>query len=352
MNNWFCNRTPRSFYAVLLILYAAMCAKGGHAQVTHEVSANAIIDLSALDVEGVDKDIVTRGLVEAGYQVSVQQMTGYLSVVMLRGENASDYVGDIQAFSNIDEDEFEGIYEAWGQYEFTDTNGIKAGFVDLNNDFAFAQNALEFMNGSMGLSPTVFTLPTYPDPAASLVVNVGVFPNHTLRVAAAAGSGRNSFSDRFYIGEWHYQTDNLSIKIGGWEHDGEFLKLTDNSPNQGANGAYAVLEGPIAQSDWYYYLQLGASDAIVAEIDRHLGLGVISRNAFDNDTLMFGAAYTIVRLSNYLPVTHSAEKAFEVFVKSQVATWLAIKPNLQYIANPAGENRNELVATLRFELSY
>ncbi|NMH59233.1 carbohydrate porin [Alteromonas ponticola] len=337
---------------LLLPLYLGAATTPLHAQVAHSFNANGIVDVSVFNVDGVDKNSVSRGLVEAGYAVSSDNLAGYVSAMALRGDNASTYIGDVQAFSNIDENEFEGIYEAWGHYRFTDTFSIKAGRVDLNNDFAFATNALEFLNGAMGLSPTVFALPTYPEPATSVIVDMTLNPNHSIKAAAAAGAGRSSFADRFYIAEWHYRADTLSVKLGGWEHNGEFFSLTDEIPRQGTGGAYAIVEGKLGQPDWHYYVQLGVSDTIVAEIDRHVGVGVTVNNLAGNESLMAGIAYTVVRLSNVVPASHSSEKALELFFKSQLREWVSVKPNLQYIANPSGESRNHFVGTLRVEMSY
>ena len=51
--------------------------------------------------------------------------------------------------------------------------------------------------------------------------------------------------------------------------------------------------------------------------------------------------------------TDDAELAVELFYKVQLGPWVALKPDLQYIANPGGAGLDDAwVATLRLELVY
>ena len=45
---------------------------------------------------------------------------------------------------------------------------IKFGKVDASSEVAYVEHASVMLNSSFGVSPTIFALPTYPDPATSL----------------------------------------------------------------------------------------------------------------------------------------------------------------------------------------
>jgi carbohydrate-selective porin OprB len=79
------------------------------------------------------------------------------------GENGSDYVGDAQGFSNVDDDSHTLLYELWAEQKLPGTNWrARVGKIDANTLFATVENGADFLNSSMGYSPTIMQLPTYP----------------------------------------------------------------------------------------------------------------------------------------------------------------------------------------------
>tara|TARA_R110002072_G_scaffold303123_1_gene494621 strand:+ start:24238 stop:24924 length:687 start_codon:yes stop_codon:yes gene_type:complete len=84
------------------------------------------------------------------------------------GLDASSLIGDLQVFSNIDADGRNQVSELWYEHVWEDTPWrVLVGKVDANTQFAFVENGLTFLQSSMGFSPTIFVMPTYPDPAFS-----------------------------------------------------------------------------------------------------------------------------------------------------------------------------------------
>src|ERR1700759_1868267 len=92
---------------------------------------------------------------------------------------------------------------------------IKVGKVDAPTEFAAPAGGAGVLNSSFGYSPTLFLLPTYPDPAMS--VNAFYYPAPWLSFSAGVydGSGErgvltgsygpkyffNGPGDYFFIGE-------------------------------------------------------------------------------------------------------------------------------------------------------
>jgi carbohydrate-selective porin OprB len=73
--------------------------------------------------------------------------------------------GAAQLYSNIDASSRTTLYEIWFEQRLMyDRLRFKAGKIDANTEFAVVQNAGEFLNSSMGYSPTIVTFPPIPSP--------------------------------------------------------------------------------------------------------------------------------------------------------------------------------------------
>lgn len=345
-----CN--TRALMFLLLCCYVSEAySQEDTAPKSSEFSATLVIDTSIFSIRDNPEHSVTRGLLDLSYEYSSESWSIFSNLQLQRGGNGSDDIGDIQAFSNIDEADFEKIYEAWLQFEVSNDMRIKVGQIDMNGEFAFADNAADFINSSMGFSPTIFALPTYPDPALGGVLGYRLSQNSELSVGFNAGADHDDFSDMFYIAEWRYLADNVLFKIGVWHHDGQFEYLDNVGSANGVKGLYAIAEGQIQASDIGYYLQYGTANEEVSEITQHLGVGFTGKiNELNN--LSMGIGMSAVQISRYLGTPESTEIAWEMFAIYEISDNFIIKPDLQYIASPAGEARNEMVATFRLELSF
>jgi len=61
-----------------------------------------------------------------------------------------------------------------------------------------------------------------------------------------------------------------------------------------------------------------------------------------------------VHFSDDAGIGDDAETAFELYYKRQVAPWLVLKPDVQYIANPGGDPAvdDAFVVSLRVQLDF
>lgn len=79
------------------------------------------------------------------------------------------YDDEAQIYSNIDASSRTTLYEAWFQKSFfSERIRLKAGKMDANTEFAAGSTAADFLNSSMGFSPTILSFPSYPEPKAGL----------------------------------------------------------------------------------------------------------------------------------------------------------------------------------------
>lgn len=108
----------------------------------NEFSANIINDTSRLVSGGIDKTTAIRTLASISAEFSLNDnYTLYADVAMLRGDNGTLDTGAIQAYSNIDEDEFSKIYEVWIEGNYQDRSvRFKLGQIDANSEFAYVNH--------------------------------------------------------------------------------------------------------------------------------------------------------------------------------------------------------------------
>lgn len=318
--------------------------------------------------------------------MSWEGATVFLNFQNHNGPDATaDDVGDAQAFSNIDSDGRAEIAELWFEQVLGDGQArIKVGKVDTNSEFAYVDNGAEFINSSMGFSPAIFVLPTYPDPAMS--VNVFVYPTDHFYAGAGLYDGSSnegvptgsrgpktffeSPADLFVIGEvgvtWDGDGDNLPgrLAVGGWWHTGTFARF-DGTTDEETGGLYLVfdqtlwLENPEVPDDGQglgLFLQYGYADADVSSIEHHAGGGLAWTGPIDgrdDDVLGIGVSTVWFSDETGAGFTEDTETAIELFYKAQVLPWVSVKPDLQYISNPGGGGLDDaLVATIRVEANF
>jgi carbohydrate-selective porin OprB len=306
------------------------------------------------------------GLLGLSYQLSSNTAV-YGDLQFNRGKNGSEAVGDLQAYSNIDADNFSAIGELWIQHELP-TLGLrfKLGQVDANNEFAYVDHAVEFINSSMGFSPTVTYLPTFPEPRLSL----NAFWHSDTIGGFGFGAYTNedrSFESPFVISQWKKQWSDLEVSLGYWsQKDASKFNVANDNTAQSlaeegtATGLYATLSGNIEQSIFAsnttgWFIQLGSSDQSYSEITKHIGAGLTLYGLGKANNDLAGIGLTYIETNPRLSFEYAgSETALEVFYKRQLSDKISLKPDLQIVLNPASEPNIEdaIVFTLRAEFAF
>ena len=315
-------------------------------------------DYSHVASGGLVQENTSRALALIGLTFDVSEHhTVYAEGQAQRGDDGSEFSGDIQAYSNIDEEDFSKLYELWleGDYEKSRIR-FKFGLVDANTEFAYVDNAGEFINSSMGFSPTIAYLPTYPEPRPSLNLFIGLASSSNL----GFGLYVDEDDELFIVSEWKTEFDKMLFKIGLWHQSGDVERFDQAGTEDGAIGYYAIAEGEaslgLAQSsNSGWYTQLGYTDKSVSAINIHFGVGLTFFDTFQRKGDAFGLGVTYVKTSQYLSSElNKDETSFELFYRAQVTENIAIKPDIQFIASPASspDVKDALVLTFRTELSF
>jgi porin len=243
------------------------------------------------------------------------------------GPDGSMLIGDLQVFSNIDADGRNQVSELWYEHVWEDTPWrVRLGKVDANTQFAFVENGLEFLQSSMGFSPTIFVMPTYPDPAFSANVfyepdegfftGVGIYDGSLAQGIPTGSRGPGQLfrrSDVFVIGKvgWRWnagvtlEDDSASLPgrfaAGAWFHNGQFDRF-DGASQSGTEGIYLLIDQTVyRESDdpedgqgLGVFAQYGYADPDVSPFEHHVGAGLTWTGALpgrDEDALGLGLSW-------------------------------------------------------------
>ncbi|MBU2893176.1 carbohydrate porin [Colwellia sp. D2M02] len=328
---------------------------------SHEFTATVVNDASNVVSGGVNETSAVRTLVNASALFNLSEhYSFYADGALLRGDDGGLDTGAIQAYSNIDEAEFEDIYEVWFEGNYQEQGlRFKLGQIDANSEFAFIEHGGEFIHSSMGFTPTIAFMPTYPMPTLAGAINWQATESGNIAFGFFSDDS-NEFDEVFYIAEWAQRFNNVVAKIGVWHQTGDIETFTVANHKEGTEGAYMIVEGSLdnhwlssQSSSWF--AQMGYADDEVSELNFHFGAGIAWYAPFNRAGDKTGIGVNHVSTSHYLHnELQKSETAYEVFYRFQVNDYLAFKPDIQYIVSPATDKSldNVLVVTLRTEITF
>ena len=338
-------------------------------------------------------------------------LSGFFDLMWINGGQPSKYVGDAQMVSSIAAPPALRVYEAWLQYNVADAGfSILAGRYDLNTEFHRLNSANLFLNSSFGtggaFGASGFAGPsTFPDPSVGVRLGYKPDANTILRAAVLDGAppdGMNGspppFNERaglLLVTEAAFLTRGSTtdpagnsrprfgqfsglppyddkFAIGAWYYTGDFNDLSEVAANGdpkrhwGEAGAYLVLDRLLATLDQRRitgFLQLGVADPAVDRFGLYLGAGLTTTGllpARRDDQAGISAAvarngshYVAAQQQDGLPVSGS-ETAIELTYLAQLASWLAVQPDVQYVIHPNTDPRvaNATVVQLHFAMTF
>jgi porin len=361
-----------------------------------------------------DSDLHVQLALDGARLLGLTGVTGWLDATWIYGGQPNLFAGAVQGVSNISAPQALRLYEAWLQYNTPENRfSILAGRYDLNTEFYHLRSASLFLNNSFGVGaefgqsgiggPSIF-------PNTSLAVRFAYKPisNAVLRFAILDGapfdpqpgsSGPfNPHNGLLLVTEAAYLTRNLAdepavssrfrigrqsglppyddkVAVGTWYYTASLNDLSSvNSSGapvrrEGEGGAYVLLDRSLYKSQddpkrrVTGFVELGIADQLVDRFGSYIGAGVtvagLIRDRPDDE---LGLAMAMARNGSHyiesqqvagLPVT-AAETVIELSYLAQIASWLAMQPDLQYVNHPNIDPRlnGAVVAQLQFELRF
>lgn len=278
------------------------------------------------------------------------------------------YSREAQIYSNIDASSRTTLYEIWIEHRFfNDRLRLKGGKIDANTEFAVVRGSGDFLNSSMGYSPTIMALPTYPEP--KLGMSAFFHPIHRYGVGLGLGVFQTAGSGTFSMvepgEEWHAGAGELPgrVSFGYWRLDGKIARF-DGSEASGSQGFYSVMEQsvlrqPLEQGERRIttFLQVGWADGAVSPFTRHVGGGAVLQGPFrkrSDDGI--GVAATWVHLSSdpNAEFDRPTELTLESYYKVSFNKHVALVQDFQYLHHPGGASSNPdcPVVTPRLVISF
>ena len=275
------------------------------------------------------------------------------------------FIGDYQVANNIEAGdhaflEYFSLQQSFGKFS------IKVGLQDMNENFASLDAAGEYVNSSFGIHPALSTnMSVAIFPLTGLGAEIHYDINDSWHIQAAVYDGEipsfednpynlnwhlNKDSGALFIGEGQYHTDNGTYELGGFYHTAEkkygvYANIEQEVWNNGTRSLKPFAQ--VSFANGMVNSQQTTDNSLVCGNYFHLAAGINLEGVFSKENNdMTGLAFTSVFLSE-----KKTETAIEFFYQYQLTDNLLIKPDVQYIINPAGTELpvdNALVGTLRF----
>ena len=268
------------------------------------------------------------------------------------------FIGDYQVANNIEAGNYAfmehfSLQQSLGKFSF------KIGLQDMNENFASIDAAGEYVNSSFGIHPALssnMSVAIFPLTGLGAEIHYDINDNWHAQVAVYDGEIPSFEDDNLYnlnwglskeegalfIGEGQYVRDNGTYELGAFYHTAEKkYGVYANAEQEVWNNGTRSLK-PFAQVSY-------ANGDIKCDNSFHLAAGLNLEGVFSKESNdMMGLAFTSVFLAD-----KKAETAIELFYQYQVTDNFVIKPDIQYIVNPAGMDfqvDNALVGMLRFAI--
>lgn len=294
------------------------------------------------------------------------------------GEPTANFVGDFQGVSNIEAGNHTFLYELYYRHEFSDMQ-FTVGLQDMNTEFANSEYAALFQNSSFGIHATIAsetTSPIYPLTALGVVGSWNVTEQSTVKLGLFDGSPEDFQGNEhninwcvckdcgyMAIAELNHAAEYLGslpgmVKIGGYFANS--LKHEQIHPSLPAKdyGFYAVIEQTVMKNknndgslSLFSQIAVAPQNTVHNRLYYSLGLhhtGIISSRP--DDIAGIALASAVFREDNT-----AAETVIEGSYQAAVNEHFFVKPNVQYIINPAGTEAslaNALVASVQFGFNF
>lgn len=367
---------------------------------------------------GAQRGAVGLGAAAAQFTLKLRRLVGwkgaelFLYLVGLHGGAPDDLVADVQGVSTLEAPAAVRPMELWLQQNMLGNRlSLLVGQYDLNSEFYFTRSGNLFLNGSPGIGAE-FGLSGVEGPSSFPFTSVGgrldFKPTHNSVVRAAVldgvpvdrpGGGVHLFAPgdglllvgevallsrpdtlarrqyrQFLIGRGMPRPYAGKVAIGSWYYTARFPDLvdtlSDGEPVQrhGSAGVYLIADQTLwraprgGPSLLTAYAQIGLGDPRVNQIGSYRGGGLtltapFPKRAQDELGIAVAAArngshFVLAQAASGLPAPN--ETALELTYFAQLAPWIALQPDVQYVINPGGDGatRNALVLTLQLALSH
>lgn len=288
------------------------------------------------------------------------------------GEPSANLVGDFQGVTNIEAGNLTFMYELWYKQQI-DKITVTAGLQDLNVDFAATSYGASFNNSSFGIQSSIASnipSPIFPLTALGVSLQWNISPTFSWEMALFDGTPDEYESNPYNI-HWKLSKNDGYLAISEWQLSASLLHNLEGKYKLGVYthrkcdstqttlhnyGLYIIADQQIVKTDKGgvgLFSQLGWSPSKNCN-NYYCSLGVNWQAPFacrEND--MCGIAFAYAGIHNNNGV--GGELSIEALYKAQLTKNLYLKPDIQYVVNPAGTDAklpNALVGMVRVGIEF
>ena len=367
--------TLHSFYFLLLLLFVP-CAVDAQEKTNESLYFGATYtgDLVTNIKGGIKTGTAYLGMatIDAGFDTEkAKWWKGGDAFVKLAnthgGEPTAHLVGDFQGVSNIEAGNLTWLYEFWYRQRFGNLS-VTVGLQDLNVNFAADECAAGFTNSSFGIHSSIadnIPSPIFPLTALGVNLNWDISPSMVLKMAVFDGTPDDLENNPYNIhwqlsreqgvltvGELQLNRSLFANKRGNYKIGGYFHQHNDSTNEEQQNGG----------------IYFAGNQQITDKIDVFSQIGLSPKRNNHNHYYSIGLKYSDIfknRPDDYMGMAvayagidsnpNGGETVIEIIYQCQICSNVYIRPDIQYIVNPAGTDQklgNALVAMMRFGVEF
>jgi len=284
------------------------------------------------------------------------------------GQPSATLVGDFQGVSNIEAGNHIFLYEIWYKQRIGKIY-ITVGLQDLNMDFAVSENGGLFINSSFGIHSSIannISSPIFPLTALGVNFKWNISKKNLWQMALFDGTPEN-FQMNTYNTEWRLNKDQgfmaiteyqlkkslLKGKMGRFKFGAYYHQHNDTIEAEQKNGGFYFTGDQQISNKLSLFSQIGLSPKSKNKHNHYYSLGLNCTgliNKRPEDKFGLAVAYAGIDGNDI-----GSEIAVELTYQLQLNKNIYLKPDIQYIINPAGtENKldNSLVGFIRFGVEF
>lgn len=284
------------------------------------------------------------------------------------GEPSAALVGDFQGISNIEAGNLTFMYELWYKQSIGKLD-ITLGLQDLNANYAASENGTLFTNSSFGIHSSIadnIPSPIFPLTALGAGIQYKISDAYNWEAAIFDGTpddfennpynlnwklSKNQgylFITEFQINKSLIKGKNATFKLGGYYH-----QHNDSIDNEHKNGGLYFVGDQQITNKLSLFSQIGFSPRKANKNNYYHSIGLNYKGLFINRPEdQFGLAINHAKIDNN---GVGSETAIELTYQYQLCEYIYLRPDIQYVINPAGTSsklNNALVGFLRFGINF
>jgi len=282
------------------------------------------------------------------------------------GKPSEELVGDFQGVSNIEAGNQTFLYELWYKQNFRKLHFI-IGLQDLNTNFSVSEYGALFTNSSFGIQSSMadnIPIPIFPLTALGAIAQYNI-SDYVFFQAGIFDGTPDDFESNPYNINWKLSSQQGYLAVsefqliksllkgqkGTYKFGFYFHEHNDTINLEQRNGGFYFVGDQQINNHLALFSQIGLSPKTLNLHNHYLSIGlnytglIIQRPI---DQIGFAVAFAGIDGNSI-----GSETTLELTYRFHLNKWMYVRPDIQYVINPAGTKaklRNAIVGFVRVGL--